>query len=301
MRLTPASARTSSRRGPRTAAGLPSAAKPVRGSSAARRAGTDGFWSLGPNRVSGTHSGRTRQLSRRQLSELVTDGTLIAFTDLPWKLRPAVALGDGGRRLRPTDARRAGGRSALVPGRSLDRLRHSPRTAGGAHGRHDHRSRRHRTAFAGRGGLEPGVVPDGATIAFERSAGIYAISIDGSGERLLLAGARGAAWSPDGARIAFVRGGGRPVSGRRRLQCPSAHEDTGAGVRPGVAAGAGRGHRPSVGPAKPGLLDPSSAVASAMSAAGLTKRGQDAGSPRAGRPLHPRRAARRRRSCGRTS
>ena len=66
---------------------------------------------------------------------------------------------------------------------------------------------------------EPRWSPDGKLIAFTRTkpgrAAIYAVRPDGRGERLIVNDARGAAWSTDGSRLAFVEGvsgTGRPLT-----------------------------------------------------------------------------------------
>ena len=56
---------------------------------------------------------------------------------------------------------------------------------------------------------EPSIAPDGKAVVFrsERAGGgVYLIGADGSGERLLVAGARSPAFSPDGSRVAYWTG-----------------------------------------------------------------------------------------------
>jgi Tol biopolymer transport system component len=56
--------------------------------------------------------------------------------------------------------------------------------------------------------IAPRWSPDGSTIAFKRFGGggeqLYGVGADGTGLRRLAARARGAAWSPDGSRMAYV-------------------------------------------------------------------------------------------------
>jgi dipeptidyl aminopeptidase/acylaminoacyl peptidase len=72
--------------------------------------------------------------------------------------------------------------------------------------------------------------PDGREIEFSRASsenpGLYAVKVDGSGERRLTRNGHGFAWAPDGQTIAFtrVRGGYRDIwvmnadgTGQRRL------------------------------------------------------------------------------------
>ncbi len=63
---------------------------------------------------------------------------------------------------------------------------------------------------------EPRWSPDGQQVVFTRTeprrSAVYTVRPDGQGERLIVADARGAAWSADGRRLAFVDG----VSGRGR-------------------------------------------------------------------------------------
>ena len=66
---------------------------------------------------------------------------------------------------------------------------------------------------------EPRWSPDGKQIVFTRAepgrAAIYTVRPDGRGERLIVDDARGAAWSTDGSRLAFVEGvsgAGRPLT-----------------------------------------------------------------------------------------
>ncbi|RIK42415.1 MAG: hypothetical protein DCC55_08940 [Chloroflexi bacterium] len=61
-------------------------------------------------------------------------------------------------------------------------------------------------------GFDPALSPDGSMVAFTRSGGeqgLYAINVDGSGERLVFGERQSLIspkWSPDGSQILFVRG-----------------------------------------------------------------------------------------------
>lgn len=58
-------------------------------------------------------------------------------------------------------------------------------------------------------GAEPALSPDGSTVAFTRSDGLYLIDIDGSNERLIFSGRENLGspkWSPEGDTIIFTRG-----------------------------------------------------------------------------------------------
>lgn len=59
-------------------------------------------------------------------------------------------------------------------------------------------------------GERPAWSPDGRRIAFQRGGGIYVIGVDGSGLTLLAQG-REPAWSPDGGRLAFSGSAGIAV------------------------------------------------------------------------------------------
>jgi len=58
-------------------------------------------------------------------------------------------------------------------------------------------------------GTDPDWSPDGSKLAFVRGGDVYVVKADGGGERRVTSGGQDAhpSWSPDGRRIAFARGG----------------------------------------------------------------------------------------------
>lgn len=56
-------------------------------------------------------------------------------------------------------------------------------------------------------GVFPSWSPDGGRILYDRSDSLFAANTDGSGERLMALDAFAGRWSPDGEKIAFIRGG----------------------------------------------------------------------------------------------